>query len=157
MSSFDRFKSLYVDSKAEQPNVADKPVIMVVDDDLNIRNALSFTLRDKYDVRLCADGAAGIAQVDNAVNTVILDIKMPGIDGFQVYDTIQKSHPDIPIIFYSAFQDIMESVEFKRKYKPFGYFDKSGNTDELIARVDQAVQRRELVNKLKQETNRTKR
>lgn len=151
--AFNRFQKM-VEERQDKSEESAKATVMVVDDDLSIRDALSFVLKKKFDTIVCASGQEGVKLVDETVSCIVLDIKMPGMDGFQVYDIIKKRFPDIPIIFYSAFQDIMESVEFKRKYQPFGYFDKSGNTDGLFKSIDHAVQRRELLLKLKKEKER---
>src|SRR6266511_4388458 len=89
----------------------DRPVVVVVDDDVLIRSSLETVLKDKYDVRLCADGLAGVRAVDESTGCVILDVRMPTHDGFWVCKHLRKRAPDVPIIFYSAYQDVKDPYE----------------------------------------------
>jgi DNA-binding NtrC family response regulator len=96
-------------------------------------------LQKKYRVRLCATGEEGIQVVNEEVAVIILDIKMPGKNGLQVYEAIKTKYPDLPIIFYSAYQSVLEGAELSRKYKPFNYIDKSADVQELLDTVERAV------------------
>ena len=60
--------------------------VLIVDDDADIRAILSFTLEDAgYDVREAADGAqAVVAMQHRAPDCLVLDVMMPGVDGFGV-------------------------------------------------------------------------
>ena len=64
--------------------------ILVVDDDPGIRDALRMILEyEGYEVSMAADGRAGLAEVESsAPDAVLLDIKMPGMDGFETLDRI---------------------------------------------------------------------
>ena len=55
-----------------------KPLILIVDDDANVREALKITLGKKYDLILCANGNEAIEKVNLPFFAVILDIKMEG-------------------------------------------------------------------------------
>jgi DNA-binding NtrC family response regulator len=46
----------------------------------------------------------------------------------------------LPIIFFSAYQDVLEGAKLSLKYKPFNYIDKSSNIKELLDSVDRAVE-----------------
>lgn len=118
----------------------EKPLIVIIDDDIHISQMLALMLRKKYTVRLCPDGEDGIKNVDKSAHAVILDIKMPGKDGFQVYEELQPKFPDLPIIFFSAYQDVLEGAKLSLKYKPFNYVDKSSDIQELFDSVDRAVE-----------------
>ena len=119
--------------------ISQSPLIQVIDDDMRIREGLKINLQKKYRVRLCADGEEGIQVVNEEVSAIILDIKMPGKNGLQVYDAIKAKYPDVPIIFYSAYQSVLEGAELSRKYKPFNYIDKSADVQELLDTVERAV------------------
>ncbi len=147
--AFNRFRSR-TPGETAQSNAEDsgKALVLVIDDDLSILKALEFTLKEKYKVKLCNSGDEGIRSCDDEVRAVILDIKMPGKNGLQVYEEIRGKHTQLPIIFYSAFQDLLESMSLRRQYKPFGYFDKNGEIDELFDCVDKAVKHYEQIFKL---------
>ena len=83
-----------------------KSKIMVVDDDAFIRRPLEFILRaEGFETVMVEDGNACLSQVpETSPDLIILDIMMPGCDGFEVCRTI-KSDPQlaqIPIILLSA-------------------------------------------------------
>ena len=75
-------------SKTEDEFVSQRPLIHVIDDDMRIRQGLKLNLQKTYRIRLSATGEEGIEAVDEEVSVVILDIKMPGKNGLQVYDAI---------------------------------------------------------------------
>lgn len=77
--------------------------------------------------------------MDETVHAIILDIKMPGKDGFQVYKEIRAAFPDIPIIFFSAYQNVLEAAKLSQEYKPFTYFDKNGDIHGLLDAIQRAV------------------
>ncbi len=59
----------------------ERPQVVVVDDDVSMREALGFILQDDYEVRLCSSAIEGVDAVDDATAVVILDVKMSGHDG----------------------------------------------------------------------------
>ena len=139
--AFGKFDKLSSEKKvAPGASSEEKPLVLVIDDDINIRRMLSLHLGRKYTVRLCPDGEDGLKNVERNVHVVILDIKMPGKDGFKVYDEIAPKFPDMPIIFFSAYQNILEGARLSLRYKPFNYIDKSSDIKELFDSVDRAVE-----------------
>ena len=129
---FDRIRSRRKSTK----KATTKPLILVIDDDPSILRALEFKLKKKYNVRLCNSGKNGIERADENVDVVILDIKMPGKDGLQVYEEIRAKLPRLPIIFYSAYQNLLEESELLDKHKPFGYLDKGVDYEKLLERIE---------------------
>jgi DNA-binding NtrC family response regulator len=129
-----------------------KPLIEVIDDDPRIREGLKLNLQKTYQVRLCADGEQGINSVDEDVAVVILDLKMPGKNGLQVYAAIKARFPNLPVIFYSAYQGVLEGTTGDPPYKPFQYLDKSANIQELLSVVDQAVHYAQTIRQVAQPT-----
>jgi DNA-binding NarL/FixJ family response regulator len=73
------------------------------------------------------------------VCVAILDIKMGKHDGFWACNQIRKEFPDLPVIFYSAYQDAKDPFDIINQHRPFGYITKSGDTRPLIDAVDLAV------------------
>ncbi|AGP38871.1 repressor [Sorangium cellulosum] len=135
------------DVTPEEPQ-KERPIVVVIDDDPRMRSALAFTLRRDYDVRLYANAQEGIAGVTEMTSLVILDIRMPGIDGLTAYLKIKALYPKVPIIFYTAFQDILEKQDLLSTHKAFGYFDKNGDVSGLKAAVEKAVQHHSVVSSM---------
>ena len=139
--SFKKFNHLGKKSSEtpDTPTTIAKPVVLVIDDDLRILQGLELNLQEKYTVRLCENSTEIMKRIDQKVRVVILDIKMPGKSGFEVYKEIKAQFPDVPIIFYSAYQNVLEGARMSREYQPFNYFDKGGNVQELLESVERAV------------------
>ena len=96
-----------------------KRTILVVDDMSQIRNILSFSLRKEgYEIKVASNGkdALKYALGDKPPDLIILDIMMPGMDGYEVIKKIRASDTtkDIPIIFLTANaqkKDVQKGIE----------------------------------------------
>lgn len=137
--------------------IAARPLIVVVDDDTIMRKSLQTLLRDRYRVIACASAKEGVIAVDDEVCVVILDVRMKGYDGFWACDEIRKKHPDIPVVFYSAYHDLKDPLRIINEHRPFGYIMKDGDAGKLLETVEIAVRlykmtldNRKLVESLKQ-------
>jgi len=78
--------------------------IFIADDEKNIRDLLGKFLEDTgHEVRLFENGDSLLTELDNSVpDIVVLDVMMPGIDGFTACGRIRKAYPDITIILLTA-------------------------------------------------------
>ena len=78
--------------------------IFIADDEKNIRDLLGKFLEDAgHEVRLFENGDSLLTGLDDSVpDIVVLDVMMPGIDGFTACSRIRKAHPDITIILLTA-------------------------------------------------------
>lgn len=117
----------------------DKPLVMVVDDDLDVRTALQATFKRQYRVVLAADGLQAVRTMSSDVAVVVLDIKMSRYDGFWTFRTIRGRYPYVPIIFYSAYQDLKDPYVVMNDYRPFAYVAKGASVDKLLDQVASAV------------------
>ncbi len=75
-----------------------KPRALVVDDEADIRSSLRRILEyEGYEVSEAATGAEALARADaDEPDAVLLDIKMPRMDGLEVLAELRKRHPDLP-------------------------------------------------------------
>ncbi len=82
--------------------------IVLIDDEDDIREVMAITLEDwGYVVETAADGEAGIRRCEAiSPQIVITDIRMPGISGIQVLETIKKRYPDMEVIVATAFGEM---------------------------------------------------
>lgn len=96
--------------------MAEKSRILVVDDEEALRTVLSSELSGEgYDVDTASDGDEAIASVQNKhFDLVLLDIKMPGTDGFEVLKFIKKSFSDVRVIMLTGFADLKNAIESKK-------------------------------------------
>ena len=119
--------------------------ILVVDDDpVNVAMLEAVLTGAGYDL-LSAQGGAGAIELANNEHPdlILLDVQMPGIDGFQTYETLQaeEATAHIPIIFVSAADD----VESKVRALDMGavdYITKPFDKDEVVARARCCLKRR---------------
>jgi len=144
--SFDDLEDLINESSALIPQVTnDRPTVVVIDDDPLIRDSLDFVLSDRYRVVLCASGVEGVDAIGVEVAAVILDVKMSGLDGFETCDRIRAKQPDVPVIFYSAYQDEKDPYRVIHDHRPYGYIIKGDGIDKLLGLLDNAVRDHRLV------------
>jgi DNA-binding NtrC family response regulator len=96
--------------------MADKARILVVDDEDALRTVLSSELEGEgYEVNTAGDGDEAIAIVEkNEFNLVLLDIKMPKVDGFEVLKFIKEKKPHIKVIMLTGFADLKNAIESKK-------------------------------------------
>jgi DNA-binding NtrC family response regulator len=118
---------------------AARPSILVVDDDVSVRDSLNLVLRESYDVILCESAQESLAALHDDVCVVVLDVKLRGYDGFWACDEIRKLQPDIPIIFYSGYQNLKDPYDVINQHRPFGYIVKGGELENLLSRVEMAA------------------
>ncbi|MFH2044190.1 MAG: hybrid sensor histidine kinase/response regulator [Pseudomonadota bacterium] len=83
-------------------------MVVVIDDEEDIRDVMAMMLRDSgYRVETASDGIAGIELCNKILpQIVITDIRMPGIDGIKVLETLKIDIPDVEIIVATAFGEM---------------------------------------------------
>src|SRR5215470_17653990 len=94
-----------------------KPRILVIDDDAGIRESLRMTLEyDGYEVLGAATPQEGLALVEReSPDLVLLDVKMPGMDGLDVLTRLRSMHESMPVIMISAHGTPSTAIEATRK------------------------------------------
>jgi DNA-binding NtrC family response regulator len=114
-----------------------KATIYVVDDEESIRLFLKEELTDDgYEVTLFSDGESVLSALEGGrPDLVILDIRMPGIDGIKVLQRAKERHPSLPVVLCSAYSDYKHDFG---AWSADGYFVKSaqlGGLKEMIRRL----------------------
>jgi len=80
-----------------------KKIVLVVDDDSLIRMMFDRFLSPQYEVRVAADGQRAVEEIQRRTpDLMILDLRMPVMDGWQVLDWLQTSGCFVPVIVVSA-------------------------------------------------------
>lgn len=89
----------------------DKEKILIVDDDENIAELISLYLnKECYETQIATDGASALeAFVEFMPNLILLDVMLPGMDGYQVCTEIRKQS-NVPIIMLSAKGEVFDKV-----------------------------------------------
>jgi len=84
--------------------------ILVVDDELSIRESFSLILEGKYKVHLAASGEAALkTAADQKLDMTYLDIRMPGMDGIEALKRLREIDPDLEIIMVTAVNDVQNA------------------------------------------------
>jgi DNA-binding NtrC family response regulator len=118
-----------------------KRTALVIDDDQSIRRTLELHLTDEgYDVLTAADGEEGARlAIDEAVDFVLLDLRLPKMDGYEVLKAIKAEKPNLSVVMITAFDDMETAIEAIR----LGAIDHLGkplDLDELgevLAKIDE--------------------
>jgi phosphoserine phosphatase RsbU/P len=125
--------------------------ILIVDDNVDIRSLLKRMLPvPRFDVAEAMNGEEALAKTDSfKPDLILLDIIMPGIDGFQVCKNIRDNHDDTPVIFLSGKS---ESADKVRGLECGGndYITKPFDKAEVLARIDNQLKIRKLTLELRQ-------
>lgn len=107
--------------------MSNKVRILVVDDDSGMCETLSAILRIKgYEVDTANDGYQAIKKVkENCFKFVLMDIKMPGMNGVEAYKIIRDEKPNLKVVFMTAYarddlvQEILKENAVRIFFKPF--------------------------------------
>ncbi|WP_341579979.1 response regulator transcription factor [Microbacterium schleiferi] len=116
--------------------------ILVVDDDDEIRAMLDSTLRfSGFEVAQASTGADAIAALAaTPPDVVVLDVMMPGVDGFEVVQLIRRRDATLPVLFLSA-RDAVEDRVRGLRLGGDDYVTKPFSAVEVIARIETLLRR----------------
>lgn len=119
----------------------EKQKILIVDDDSNIAELISLYLtKECYDTTIVNDGVAALEHFKtDTFNLILLDIMLPGIDGYEVCREVRKTS-NIPIIMLSAKGEIFDKV-LGLELGADDYIIKPFDSKELVARVKAVLRR----------------
>ena len=121
--------------------MANKQKILIVDDDENIANLISLYLtKECYETRIEHDGQSALdAFKEYAPNLILLDIMLPGLDGYEVCREIRRESK-VPIIMLSAKTEVFDKV-LVLELGADDYIIKPFDSKELVARVKAVLRR----------------
>ena len=124
---------------------AAKGTVLVIDDEKDIRLSLKRVLEyEGYTFSEAGSGRAGLeAARDTGVDVVLLDIKMPGMDGIEVLRHLVEQDPGLPVIMISGHGSIATAVEATR-IGAFDFLEKPPDRDRILLTVRNAIQSRRL-------------
>lgn len=121
--------------------MAVKQKILIVDDDSNIAELISLYLtKECFETMIVGDGESALLAADSfRPNLMLLDLMLPGIDGYQVCREIRAKSP-LPIIMLSAKGEIFDKV-LGLEMGADDYMEKPFDPKELVARVKAVLRR----------------
>ena len=118
----------------------DGPLVLVVDDDARLREFMRVNLTmEGYSVREAASAEEALAAIeDTAPELVLLDVVMPGVDGWQMLQRMQERHGSIPVIMFSGQVSESSAAEAEQRGAR-GFVGKPFDPAQLIERAKQLV------------------
>jgi len=122
-----------------------KGTVLVIDDEKDIRLSLRRVLEyEGHTISEASSGKAGLeAARSSNVDAVLLDIKMPGMDGMEVLRQLMEEDPGLPVIMISGHGTIATAVEATRM-GAFDFLEKPPDRDRILLTVRNAIQSRRL-------------
>ena len=119
--------------------------VLIVDDEESVRSSLEKLLAfEKYTTFSAADGESALEKVaGERIDLVLLDIKMPGMDGIEVLQRIKETRSDLPVVIISGHGTISTAVE-ATKLGAFDFLEKPIDMDRLLLTVRNGIKQGEL-------------
>jgi excisionase family DNA binding protein len=116
------------------------PLVLVVDDDPKLREFMRINLTmEGYSVREAASAEEALEAIeDTAPELVLLDVVMPGVDGWQMLQRMQERHGSIPVIMFSGKVDETSAADAEQRGAR-GFIGKPFDPQQLIERAKQLV------------------
>ena len=117
-----------------------KPSILVVDDELLIRDLLyDFFSGQGWDISVAEDGEKALEIIRaKKFDLVLTDIRMPEMDGLVLTSHVKQSHPDLPVVLMTGFPSVDTAVEALRN-KVDDYIIKPFNINQLYKLIESKV------------------
>ncbi len=116
--------------------------ILVVDDVIALAEQYAYDLKrvGDYDARIATGGGDALDIIDNEViDCIILDLEMPGIDGFEVLRTLRRRGIDIPVIVYTGTGNYDRCVK-AIKLGAYSFIDKAESMERVVREVENAIE-----------------
>jgi two-component system, NtrC family, response regulator AtoC len=122
--------------------------ILVVDDELGVRESFRMVLKDQYRVLLASSGNEAIHLFEkNPADVILLDILLPDTDGLTLLEKIKSSDPGAEVIMVTAVREINSAVK-AIKMGAYEYIVKPFEVEDVLNIIDRALEKRRMVNEL---------
>jgi DNA-binding NtrC family response regulator len=122
--------------------MAETTSILIVDDELGVRESLKMIFKPVYRVHTAADGKEALQCLQkNQIDVVTLDLKMPGLSGMDILQEIKKRDPNIEVIIITAYGTAQNTLD-AAQYGAMGLIAKPFNMIDIINNVNKSLERR---------------
>jgi two-component system, NtrC family, response regulator AtoC len=125
--------------------MSSKPkTVLIVDDDEGMRDTLTAILKREYRVLRVASGEAALPVLNREdVDLILLDVRLPGISGFEVLRIVKENYSLVEVLMISAITEIETAVQ-AMKHGAYHYITKDFDYDQLRSLVRNASERQDL-------------
>ena len=124
-----------MEDDTDPPPDAERPTVLVVEDELEVAKLYELWLETEYTVRVAHDGEEGLEKLDPAVDVVLLDRRMPGMSGDAVLETIRSENRPYPVVIVSAVTPDLDVIDLDFD----AYLTKPVDREEVIETVEQML------------------
>jgi DNA-binding NtrC family response regulator len=114
--------------------------ILIADDEEGVRESLKLILGEQYDLILTEDGTQALDCLKNApdIGLVLMDIKMPKMNGLEVLAEMKKEYPKLNVILITGYKSVETAAEAV-KLGACGYIVKPFKSDEILKAVKKLI------------------
>jgi len=119
-----------------------RPTILIVEDEAGPREALKLILRPFYNLHSVDSAEAAVHLLrEQAIDLVTLDLKLPGKQGAELLQEIKRDHEHVEVIIITGYGSLKSAMDGLR-YGASGYLLKPFNVTELIAIINQSLEKK---------------
>jgi DNA-binding NtrC family response regulator len=115
--------------------------ILIIDDDDQLRKSFEKLLKEEDYTVICApSGEAGLERInENRPDVVVLDMRLPGMNGLEVFKTINRIDPKLPVIIMTAYGTTETAIE-ATKFGAFDYILKPFDIPDMLNTIKKAME-----------------
>jgi two-component system response regulator AtoC len=127
-----------------------KPSILIVDDDEVMLETLSEVLKKRgYEIFLASSGNVALSVIKkNIIDLILLDMRLPDVDGLEVLKKIKELDTEILVIMMTAYSDVQTAVS-AMKSGAYHYINKPFELDELKLLIEKGLETKSLINEVR--------
>ena len=121
----------------------DKPRVLICDDEEGVRESLKLILDERYDLHTAENGEEAVQHVASApFDLMLLDIKMPRMDGIETLKRVRQIAPTMPVLILTAYHS-MDIAKDAIRLGAQDYLPKPFEKDQLLAAIEQLLRKRQ--------------
>src|SRR5688572_19107901 len=121
-----------------------RKTLLIVDDDEGMRDTLTAMLRREYRVLRAATGEAGLQMMEKEdIDLMLLDVRLPGISGFEVLKIAKENYPYVEVIVISVIKELEVAIEAMR-HGAYHFISKDFDLEGVRTLVANASERQDL-------------
>jgi two-component system response regulator AtoC len=124
--------------------------LLIVDDDEVMRDTLSDVLKKKgYEVSVASSGNEALSAIrKNIVDLIVLDMRLPDLDGIEVLKRVKEFDTEILVIMMTAYSDVQTAVS-AMKSGAYHYINKPFELEELTLLIEKGLETKSLINEVR--------
>ena len=123
------------------PSVQKKPVILICDDEEGIRESFNVILSDDYQLKFATNGLEAIETLKTlSPDLMMLDIKMPKMNGMEILKQVKKLKPSLPVIIVTGYKSV-EMAEEALRNGAADYLPKPFDSQKILKVVAETIRK----------------